>query len=77
VRALVDGFRTKRPRIARLRFRDGPGPALLSRETWPEAMRLEGDTGARALMAQHSEWVEDVAVDEDTPADLDAPEDLP
>jgi molybdenum cofactor cytidylyltransferase len=73
VRALIHGFRARRPRIVRLSFRDGPGPALLSRETWPEAMRLEGDTGARALMARHPEWVDEIAVDEDAPLDLDTP----
>ncbi len=77
VRALIDGFGARRPRIARLRFRDGPGPALLSHETWPEAMRLEGDTGARALMALHPEWIDDITLDEDAPLDLDTPEDVP
>ncbi|MEW6058924.1 MAG: nucleotidyltransferase family protein [Actinomycetota bacterium] len=77
VLTLVRGFESRRPRIVRLRFRDGPGPALLSREIWPEAIRLQGDTGARGLIAEHPQWVDDVAVDEDSPIDLDTPEDLP
>ena len=39
--------------IVRLRFRIGPGPALLARAIWPEAERLEGDAGARILMERH------------------------
>jgi molybdenum cofactor cytidylyltransferase len=76
VLALTEGFRARRPRIGRLRFRNGPGPALLSREIWPEVMRLEGDTGARELMAEHPQWVDDIAIDEDTPVDLDTPENV-
>ena len=77
VLTLIHGFQARRPRIARLRFRDGPGPALLSREIWPEAMCVEGDTGARGLIAEHPQWVDDVSVDENSPVDLDTAEDLP
>jgi CTP:molybdopterin cytidylyltransferase MocA len=76
VRALVNAFRAGRARITRLRYRDGPGPALLSREIYGEAGHLRGDIGARALMASHPEWVEDVPVASDAPPDVDTPEDL-
>jgi molybdenum cofactor cytidylyltransferase len=75
VRTLVNAFRRSRERIVRLRFRDGPGPSLLSREIWADARQLTGDTGARALMEEHPDWVEEVPVDADAPPDVDTPED--
>jgi molybdenum cofactor cytidylyltransferase len=77
VRALVDRFRATRARVARIAYADGPGPALLSREIYAEAGHLHGDTGARALMASHPDWVEDVEVPFAAPPDVDRPEDLP
>ncbi|HZP90525.1 MAG TPA: nucleotidyltransferase family protein [Actinomycetota bacterium] len=76
VRTLVERFLAERPRIARLRFRDGPGPAVLGVEVWPQAMALAGDTGARELMARNPGWVLTVDVDEPAPPDVDRPEDL-
>lgn len=76
VRALVDAFLHRNSPIVRLRFRSGPGPALLARGVWPEAMRLEGDAGARVLMDRHPEWVEDVDVGGEAPVDVDEPTDL-
>ena len=76
VRALVEAFRATRARIARLRFADGPGPSLLSREIYADAGHLHGDAGARVLMASHPEWVEEVAIDRPMPRDVDAPDDL-
>ncbi|HEX6230877.1 MAG TPA: nucleotidyltransferase family protein [Actinomycetota bacterium] len=76
VRALTDAFRARRSPIVRLRFRNGPGPALLSRETWDEVAALEGDVGARALMERHPERVEDIEVEGEAPIDVDEPEDL-
>ena len=77
VDALIAGFRRTRKQIVRAAFRDGPGPALLSREIYAEAGHLHGDVGARVLMASHPEWVEDVAIDDDVPRDIDTPSDLP
>ena len=76
VRALVDAFEHRRAAIVRLRFRSRPGPALLSREVFAEALSLDGDEGARALMARHPGWVEDVEVSGDAPVDVDEPGDL-
>ena len=77
VRALIAGFRTSRKQIVRAAYRDGPGPALLSREIYAEAGHLHGDTGARVLIASHPEWVEEIPFDAAAPADIDTPADLP
>ncbi len=77
VRALTDAFGGARSRIVRIAYTDGPGPALLSREVYAEAGHLHGDIGARAIMASHPDWVEDVVVPFPAPADIDRPEDLP
>jgi len=71
VRAMVQRFRATRKQIVRLRFADGPGPALLSREIYAEAGHLHGDVGARVLIASHPEWVEEVEIDRAAPPDID------
>lgn len=76
VRSLVDAFAARRSPIVRLRFRTGPGPALLARSIWPEAMALEGDVGARSLIELHPELVEEVDVGGEAPRDIDRPEDI-
>jgi molybdenum cofactor cytidylyltransferase len=53
VRALVDAFDRSRSRIVRIAYTNGPGPTLLSREVYAEAGRLQGDTGARTMIASH------------------------
>ena len=74
--ALVDAFRERSSPIVRLRFGNGPGPALLARATWAEIQALAGDEGARALMERHPDWVEDVDVAGDAPVDVDELADL-
>jgi molybdenum cofactor cytidylyltransferase len=76
VRALVDAFTARRAAIVRLRFRTGPGPALLARGVWDEAQGLEGDVGARVLIERHPELVEEIDVGREAPADVDVPDDL-
>jgi molybdenum cofactor cytidylyltransferase len=76
VTALIDSFRETRSQIVRIRYTDGPGPALLSREIYAEAGHLHGDAGARVLMASHPEWVHEVPVDRPAPRDVDTPGDL-
>jgi len=76
VRALLEAFSARRSPIVRLAFRSGPGPALISRELWPDVSRLEGDTGARALIERRPELVEQVDVGGDAPVDVDVPDDL-
>ena len=77
VRALIDAFERSRSRVVRIAYADGPGPALLSREVHAEAGHLHGDIGARALIASHPDWVEEVPVPFRAPPDVDRPEDLP
>jgi molybdenum cofactor cytidylyltransferase len=76
VTVLIAGFRETRRQIVRLRYTDGPGPALLSREIYAEAGHLHGDAGARMLMASHPEWVHEVPIDRPAPPDVDMPDDL-
>jgi molybdenum cofactor cytidylyltransferase len=75
--SLLVRFGRERPRIVRLRYTDGPGPSLLSREIFAEAAHLHGDAGARVLIASHPDWVDEVAIDRPAPKDVDRPEDLP
>ena len=76
VGALMSAFRDGEPEVVRIRFRDGPGPALLARSVWAEAAELEGDTGARALFDARPDRVRWVAFDEDAPVDVDLRTDL-
>ncbi len=73
VRELVARFAETRSPVVRLRYRAGPGPALLSREIWPEALSLSGDTGARELFDRHP--VEEVVIERNAPLDIDTPSD--
>lgn len=77
VRALIDAFTRSRARIVRIAYTDAPGPALLSREIYTLAAHLEGDVGARELIASHPDWVEEVEVPFAAPPDVDRREDLP
>ena len=76
VAALILRFRETRKEIVRAAYRDGPGPSLLSREIYAEAGHLQGDIGARVLMASHPDWVEEVPIEADVPRDIDTREDL-
>lgn len=76
VRALIDAFVERRRPIVRLAFRTGPGPSLIARELWSEVSSLEGDVGARGLIAMRPELVEVVDAGGDAPIDVDVPEDL-
>ncbi len=76
VQVLIDAFRASRAQIVRLRYTDGPGPALLSREIYGEAGHLHGDTGARVLIASHPDWVHEVAIERPAPRDVDTVDDL-
>jgi CTP:molybdopterin cytidylyltransferase MocA len=76
VRTMISAFHATRKQIVRLRFSDGPGPSLLSREIYAEAGHLHGDVGARVLIASHPEWLEEVELDGPVPHDIDTPDDL-
>jgi molybdenum cofactor cytidylyltransferase len=76
VGALVREYRDTGARVVRVRFRDGPGPALLAREVRPEVEALTGDVGARALFEAMPDRVRWIAFDEDAPRDVDVPSDV-
>ncbi|HKP53300.1 MAG TPA: nucleotidyltransferase family protein [Chloroflexia bacterium] len=53
----------------------GP-PTIFARRIFPELMRLEGDMGARSLIARHPDWTCMIPFDEaDRPHDIDTQED--
>ena len=76
VRALMTAFEADPPEILRIRFRDGPGPAILARSVWDEAMELSGDAGARALLDSEPKRARWLHVEEDAPPDIDVRDDL-
>ena len=52
-------------------------PVLWARQFFPEMLALEGDTGARPLMARHEALLYELDVADDGPlTDIDTPEDL-
>lgn len=53
-----------------------PGhPVFLARQIWPEVEKLSGDRGARALLAAHPDWLFEVLLEGEPPADIDTRED--
>ena len=53
-----------------------PGhPVLLARRIWSEVDKLGGDEGARALLAARADWLLEVPVKGEPPADIDTWED--
>jgi molybdenum cofactor cytidylyltransferase len=53
----------------------GP-PAIFARRIFPELTKLQGDQGARSLMAQHPDWARILPFDEaDRPHDVDTRDD--
>jgi molybdenum cofactor cytidylyltransferase len=76
LRALLDAAEHREEPIVRLRFADGPGPALLRRSVWKELRALEGDTGARALIDDRPDLVFDAVFEGSAPPDVDTPADL-
>ena len=72
VRAVVEAFLRTGARVVRARYGGTGGhPVLLARKTWGELGTLEGDVGARELIARHPEWVTDADVGGDPPPDVD------
>jgi molybdenum cofactor cytidylyltransferase len=76
VRSLKTVYEDEATEILRIRFRDGPGPALLARSVWHEAMELTGDAGARTLFEDSPERARWIWFDEDAPPDIDRRADL-
>ncbi|MGA9162348.1 MAG: nucleotidyltransferase family protein [Actinomycetota bacterium] len=76
LRSLIEAYSDGGSEIVRIRFRDGPGPAILARSVWDEASALTGDTGARVLFEAQPGRVRWVTIDEDAPVDVDRRADL-
>ncbi len=54
-----------------------PGhPVFLARRIWPEAEGLQGDHGARALIAAHPDWLLEIPVEGKAPRDIDTSADF-
>jgi molybdenum cofactor cytidylyltransferase len=61
-----------RPLYSRPGSRPVPGhPVFLARRIWPEVEKLDGDHGARYLLSAHPDWVLEIAMESDPPADVD------
>jgi molybdenum cofactor cytidylyltransferase len=53
-----------------------PGhPVCIARTVWPALAALGGDEGARALFRAHPDWLVEVPIDGEPPADVDTPAD--
>ncbi len=50
-------------------------PVVLARSLWPRLTELDGDEGARGLLAEHPQWLLEVEVEGEPPADVDTLED--
>jgi molybdenum cofactor cytidylyltransferase len=73
--AMARARRAGESRIVVPRYQDAPGhPVGFSREFFAELIALEGDRGARKVVAAHAEQIEYVDVDDaGTVADIDEP----
>ncbi|MEW6276560.1 MAG: molybdenum cofactor cytidylyltransferase [Bacillota bacterium] len=77
INRLIEVYQTSACLIARPVFKDRPGhPVLLDASLIPELLTLEGDTGAREIVARYRDRVKLVPVtDEAVLLDVDTPED--
>jgi molybdenum cofactor cytidylyltransferase len=76
VRAVADAFREGAGPVVQATYGNRPShPVLFDRQLWPHLEALEGDVGARDLLAQHPEWVTVVEVGGLPPPDVDTWED--
>lgn len=76
IRAVAEEYRRTGGPVAQASYRGLRGhPVLLDRRVWGELAALEGDVGARGLLARHPGWVVPVEVGGDPPEDLDTWED--
>jgi len=52
-----------------------PGhPVLVAKALWPEVEALRGDLGLRELFSHHPEWLAEIELESEPPADVDTPE---
>ncbi len=72
IRSVVDAYRQSGGPVVRASYEGKPGhPVLFDRKLWSELQQVEGDRGARDLLAAHPEWVATVEVKGDPPGDVD------
>lgn len=72
IRAVVLAHGDDHAPLVQAAYSGRPGhPVLVDREVWDEVRAIEGDTGARELIAEHPDWVSQVEVGGEPPADLD------
>jgi molybdenum cofactor cytidylyltransferase len=78
VARLVDAWRAGAGPVVTAAYHGRPGnPKLFDRRLLPELLSLDGDTGARDLVAAHPEWVHQAEVgDLGSDADVDVEADL-
>lgn len=79
--AVGAAFLGANPCMARPVYTTGDGsrvpghPVFLARRVWSDVETLRGDQGARALLSPHPEWLLEVPMEGDAPADIDTWED--
>ena len=74
--ALLAAHRASGRPIVAPRYQDGPGnPVLFDRAIFPELLALQGDQGARPVIAREPARVEWVVLDLPMPQDVDTPAD--
>ncbi len=62
--------------IRRAHYRGVPAhPVAFDRAIWDDLVTLDGDRGARDLLAAHPEWVQIVEIDGPVPQDVDTEDD--
>jgi molybdenum cofactor cytidylyltransferase len=76
VRGVADAYREGAGPVVQTTYGNRPShPVLVDRQLWPQLEAVEGDVGARDLLAEHPEWVTVVEVGGKPPPDVDTWED--
>ena len=72
IRQVIEAYQRTGGPVVRVMYGAVPGhPVLFDRSVWDEVESVEGDLGARDLLADHPEWLVTVAVDAEPPPDID------
>jgi molybdenum cofactor cytidylyltransferase len=76
VKAVIQAWRDGGALAVQASYSGVPGhPALFDRSTWPELLQVEGDEGARSILAGHPQWRTLIEVGGSPPLDVDTEED--
>ncbi|HEX9236472.1 MAG TPA: nucleotidyltransferase family protein [Actinomycetota bacterium] len=69
---LVDAWRTGQGPVVQAVYRGRPGhPTMFDRSLWGDLRLVEGDEGARWLLARNPQWVVRIEVGGEPPVDID------